>query len=111
MLIYGVIIFVAGVFLTSVLGSALSFSGASSGLLGIRSIVSVLGVILMSLGGLIIFIGIIFYLKDEIGPGLTSTNNSDPFRTTQQTQTRYCPKCGRSIPMDSKVCPYCGKKY
>ncbi len=22
---------------------------------------------------------------------------------------RYCSKCGRSIPIDSRVCPYCGK--
>jgi predicted amidophosphoribosyltransferase len=24
---------------------------------------------------------------------------------------RYCPKCGREIPFDVKVCPYCGKKF
>lgn len=22
---------------------------------------------------------------------------------------RYCPSCGRSIPLDAKICPYCGK--
>jgi len=24
---------------------------------------------------------------------------------------RYCTDCGRSIPMDAKLCPYCGKKF
>ncbi len=24
--------------------------------------------------------------------------------------TRYCPNCGRSIPLDVKFCPYCGKE-
>jgi len=24
---------------------------------------------------------------------------------------RKCPDCGLDIPTDSKVCPYCGKKF
>ena len=24
---------------------------------------------------------------------------------------RRCPECGRTIPEDAKVCPYCGKKF
>ena len=24
---------------------------------------------------------------------------------------RHCPECGRSIPMDANVCPYCSKKF
>ena len=24
---------------------------------------------------------------------------------------RYCPDCGREIPFDAKLCPYCGKKF
>ena len=24
---------------------------------------------------------------------------------------RRCPNCGRVIPMDARVCPYCGKKF
>ena len=111
MLIYGIILFVIGVFLTSVLSPILSFSGASSGLISLRSILGIVGVILMSIGGLLVFIGVIFYLKDEIGSGLTSNSNLDPFQTTQKTQTRYCPSCGRSIPFDSVICPYCSKKY
>ena len=24
---------------------------------------------------------------------------------------RRCPNCGRIIPFDSRICPYCGKKF
>jgi hypothetical protein len=24
---------------------------------------------------------------------------------------RYCPACGREIPFDAKICPYCGKNF
>lgn len=27
------------------------------------------------------------------------------------SQTRYCPNCGRQIPLDARICPYCRKKY
>ena len=27
------------------------------------------------------------------------------------TQDRLCPNCGRIIPFDSKICPYCRKKF
>lgn len=31
---------------------------------------------------------------------------------TQGNQSdRRCPNCGRSIPEDAKVCPYCGKRF
>jgi uncharacterized membrane protein len=33
-----------------------------------------------------------------------------PGITGQQTG-RICPNCGRPIPMDSQVCPYCGKDF
>jgi len=29
----------------------------------------------------------------------------------KQQQDRNCPECGRAIPMDANVCPYCGKKF
>jgi len=29
----------------------------------------------------------------------------------QPSQKRRCPDCGRVIPEDAKVCPYCGKKF
>ena len=29
----------------------------------------------------------------------------------KQTTGRFCPSCGKSIPSDAVVCPYCGKKF
>jgi hypothetical protein len=29
----------------------------------------------------------------------------------QPQHDRSCPECGRPIPMDANVCPYCGKKF
>jgi predicted nucleic acid-binding Zn ribbon protein len=29
----------------------------------------------------------------------------------QYSSGRICPNCGRPIPMDSQVCPYCGKDF
>ena len=29
----------------------------------------------------------------------------------QQQTGRFCPGCGRPIPMDAQVCPYCGKDF
>jgi len=41
--------------------------------------------------------------------------NSARMQTTHTNQTntsdRRCPNCGRVIPMDANVCPYCGKKF
>ena len=28
-----------------------------------------------------------------------------------QTNQRFCPKCGRSIPMDAQICPYCRNDF
>lgn len=32
-------------------------------------------------------------------------------KKTADTADRRCPNCGRQIPMDAKVCPYCGKDF
>lgn len=29
----------------------------------------------------------------------------------EQTGDRHCPACGRAIPFDAKVCPYCGRTF
>lgn len=29
----------------------------------------------------------------------------------EDKRDRYCPKCGRAIPFDANICPYCGKKF
>lgn len=34
-----------------------------------------------------------------------------PQQPQQQQSGRFCPGCGRPIPMDAQVCPYCGKDF
>ena len=34
-----------------------------------------------------------------------------PSNTKRNQSDRRCPNCGRNIPEDSKVCPYCGKRF
>lgn len=29
----------------------------------------------------------------------------------KKSKDRYCPECGRAIPFDARICPYCGKKF
>ena len=42
-------------------------------------------------------------------------NVQDKYSTSTQQVShhpqRYCPNCGRYIPFDAKICPYCGKKF
>ncbi len=35
----------------------------------------------------------------------------DSSYTEPATTGRVCPNCGRPIPMDAQVCPYCGKNF
>jgi Na+/H+-dicarboxylate symporter len=54
---------------------------------------------------IIIFTGIIgliiwLVVRPPIGGGKPAASSD-----------RKCPNCGRSIPMDAKVCPYCGKDF
>lgn len=54
-------------------------------------------VILTGIIGLIIWL----VIRPPIGGAPKSAAASD----------RKCPSCGRGIPMDAQVCPYCGKKF
>ena len=55
-------------------------------------------VFLTSIIGLIIWL----IVRPPIGGGQ---------KTTAQASDRRCPECGRVIPEDAKVCPYCGRKF
>lgn len=35
----------------------------------------------------------------------------DKFLGTFEKKERFCPNCGRRIPFDAKICPYCMKKF
>jgi len=40
------------------------------------------------------------------------TENKDKQKTEiKKSNDRFCPSCGRIIPFDANVCPYCGKKF
>ncbi|MCK4365616.1 MAG: zinc ribbon domain-containing protein [Thermoplasmatales archaeon] len=110
-LILGIILFATGALLFSIISPAISFSGISgsgtnTGLITAGAVLWIVGLILMPIGSILSFAGIFIYLKSETEP-----YNLDPFKTTPKIQTRYCPNCGRSIPFDSVICPYCSKKY
>lgn len=34
-----------------------------------------------------------------------------PETSKQREKERFCPDCGRTIPFDANLCPYCGKKF
>jgi hypothetical protein len=85
--------------------------------------VTILGVVLLIIGliftvitlgiGIIcswplILIGIILII---VGLVLEDSKPAAYYPGQQQTNARFCPACGRSIPFDAVICPYCGKKY
>jgi len=42
-----------------------------------------------------------------IAIGLTQPSQKEE----KEKRDRYCPKCGRTIPFDANICPYCGNKF
>jgi len=60
----------------------------------------ILAAIFLSFIGLIIVIVVWLAIRPPIG-GKPAASSSD----------RRCPNCGRVIPMDARVCPYCSKKF
>ena len=53
---------------------------------------------------IIFFIGLIgIIIWFVVRPPITGEN--------RQHSNRYCTNCGRNIPIDARVCPYCGKKF
>jgi len=45
------------------------------------------------------------------GPGQPAYPQQPPPPQQPQQTGRICPNCGRPIPMDAQVCPYCGKDF
>jgi len=43
---------------------------------------------------------------DEVSDGL-----KDLIGGFNKKSKRYCPNCGRAIPEDALICPYCMKKF
>lgn len=60
---------------------------------------------------LIIIIVVIFLYAFLRGGNLRKTNIVTNVESKIDQDKRWCPECGRSIPENAKICPYCGKKF
>ena len=60
------------------------------------------GVVCMIGGPLILFI---------LGLVVLITGMDKPKHATSKHEDRFCPNCGRVIPLDAKMCPYCGNDF
>jgi len=86
----------------------------------------VLGVILMVVGAVFTFftlgfgiictwplllVGFILFIVGAVLPEkeVRVHQNIPPLQNSWK-KNRFCSTCGRSIPYDAKICPYCGKK-
>jgi len=47
--------------------------------------------------------------SDKINNDVCEVNNQ--FSNIRHSVDRRCPNCGRIIPFDSIICPYCGKRF
>ena len=72
----------------------------------------------MSFIGFILFIcGIIISIAGAVKRGkkqsqtINQFEHQQPIQQPMQQGTRYWTNCGRPIPMDAQVCPYCGNKF
>ena len=75
-----------------------SGGGNTSAIIG-----GIVGVIISAIVIVIVFIG----MKKKRNVPLP-TQHSESIRTEEKT--KFCPQCGREIPSDATVCPYCGCK-
>lgn len=58
-------------------------------------------------------IGLIIYLVIRPKPGEQGGSGLDRLGLGSRSSqpARMCPKCGRQIPIDAQVCPYCGNRF
>ena len=95
-----------------------------------RSGIIIGGIVLMVIGALftfvtfglgiictwpLILVGIILFIVGAVMPNEKPhvIQPQQPVVVQQQSpqSNRYCPACGRAIPFDANICPYCGKKF
>lgn len=86
-----------------------------------------IGVILMIVGAIItvitfgigiictwplILVGLIIFILGLVAsPGEIKFTQQPIEKKEKPEKSRYCPECGRSIPFDAKICPYCKKDF
>jgi protein-S-isoprenylcysteine O-methyltransferase Ste14 len=91
----------------------------------------IIGVILIAVGAILFFMGQSMdnsFLYSNPGPIMKlfgavllivgfivsiigATEKDTQKKTVQQPRVRFCPACGRSIPFDARICPYCKKDF
>ena len=73
----------------------------------------IMGIVLSSIAVFMIFIGVMVeYIISALGVilifiGIPMVIIGLVLKGNEFSSTRRCPKCGREIPFDAKVCPYC----
>ena len=93
-IVIGIILLIGSVFIVQILVAIWVYKDANKR--GENGVIWLLIVLVAGLVGIIIW----FVIRPPIG-GKKSELHSD----------RRCPNCGRPIPMDARICPYCGKKF
>ncbi len=94
------------------MNSGVIFGGAMLMLVSIFITIFTLGLGIICTGplfliGFVIFI-LGFVIPEETKREVHHYNRTQPVPTSSG---RYCPSCGRSIPFDASICPYCGLKF
>jgi hypothetical protein len=70
---------------------------------------AILWALIVFLGGIV---GLIVWLVVRPPIGRPPKNNSfDASFNAQRIPDRICPSCGRIIPFDAMICPYCARKF
>ena len=59
----------------------------------------------------LLLVGLIFLILGLALPNQKTETYPQQSQQTPQGGGRVCPNCGRPIPMDANICPYCGKKF
>jgi hypothetical protein len=84
---------------------------SSSQWIGTTGIISLIGLLIQNM----LFFFALYIPYQRISSGdlvpVESTLFSSVTDSSSTHQQRRCPSCGRGIPFDALVCPYCGKKY
>lgn len=71
-----------------------------------------LGQAMVMFGGIFGIIGFILCIAGIAAPGKKpEVIIQKPLQNEVTRSDRICPNCGRVIPVDSELCPYCGKRF
>ena len=91
------------------MNSALASAGGMIFIIGLVITVFTYEIYILCSGPLIL-IGLILLIIGLIIPEEKSMVFQKPV-THQPSQNRYCQSCGRLIPFDANICPYCGINF